>query len=136
MAGPVVVDPAGLARRVPEFGTASPQDVPAFVGIMQILHSEPNSSAFARLLAGEQRPDDEVPLAHLFEEVSTMALHGLVVEDLLFDAFAIDYYWDQLRGRVESIRRSSGNGKFGENFEIAAGLAAAYRENRPAKVRG
>ena len=135
MAGPVLVDPATTARRIPEFGTATRADVPGFVGIMQILHSEPNSSAFARLLAGDTRPDDEVPLAHLFEEISTMALHGLIVEDLIFDAFAFDYYWERLRPRVETIRESTGNPKFGENFEIAAGLAVAYRENRPPKIR-
>ena len=134
MAGPVVHDPASVTRHVPEFGTASRADVPGFLGIMQILHSEPTSSAFARLIAGETKPADQVPLAHLFEEISSMALHGLIVEDLLFDSFAIDYYWDQLKERVEEVRRSSGNDKFCENFEIASGLAVAYRENRPPKV--
>lgn len=133
MAGPVLVKPA-TRTRIPEFGTATRADVPGFVGIMQILHSEPTASAFARLLTGETRAEDEVPLVHLFEEISTMALHGLIVEDLVFDAFAFDYYWDRLRPRVEDIRRSTGNEKFGENFEIAAGLAVAYRENRPRKV--
>jgi len=121
-------------RWTPQFGTATEKDVPAFVGIMQVIHQEPTASQFARLLAGQTRSDDELPLAHLFEEMATLALHGLLVEDLIFDAFAFDSYWDQLHESVVSIRERMGNPKFGENFEIAAGLARAYREARPAKV--
>ena len=135
MAGPVVIDPQRGQRRVPNFGTASREDVPGFLGIMQILHQEPNSSMFARLLEGSPRAEDEVPLAHLFEEISTLALHNLIVEDLLFDAFAIDHYYEKLRGRVERVRAESGNPKFCENFEAAAVLAREYREQRPPKMR-
>jgi hypothetical protein len=132
MAGPVVHKPGEKAR--PRFGTARREDVPGFIGIMQILHQEPTSSAFSRLVSGEQRPDDEIPLAHVFEEISTLALHGLLPEDLLFDAFAIDIYWNQLEARVAQVRKTTANDKFCENFEIAARLAVAYREERPAKV--
>ena len=135
MAGPVVHEPASALRRAPQFGTATRDDVPGFIGIMRIIHQEPNSSAFARLLTGQQRTDDEIPLAHLFEEISTLALHGLIVEDLLFDAFAFDHYWEALKSSVEAARRKTGNEKFCENFELAARLAAAYREQRPARVR-
>lgn len=133
MAGPVVIDP----NRKPQlrFGTARREDVPSFLGIMQIVHQEPNSSAFARLLTQSQTPDDEIPLAHLFEEISTLALHGLLVEDLLFDAFAFDLYWKQLQTRIKAVRKSTGNRKFCENFEIAGQLAGAYREERPSKIR-
>src|SRR5437763_1894666 len=41
MAGPVVVNPAAPARPGPRFGTAAESDVPTFLGIMQLLHSEP-----------------------------------------------------------------------------------------------
>lgn len=132
MAGPVVHKLSEKPR--PRFGTARREDVPAFMGIMQILHQEPTSSAFSRLLAGTQRPEDEVPLAHVFEEISTLALHGLLAEDLLFDAFAIDFYWNQLEKGIEQVRKNTGNDKFCENFEIAGKLAVAYREERPAKV--
>jgi hypothetical protein len=135
MAGPAVIDHTRPARRIPEFGTASQADVPAFIGVMGILHREPTSSAFARLLIGSPREEDAVSLAHVFEEISTMALHGLIAEDLLFDAFAFDSYWEQLKGSVEKARASGGNPKFCENFEIAAGLAEAYRESRPPKPR-
>ena len=134
MAGPVVHEPASAVRRTPQFGNATRDDVPAFLGIMRIIHQEPNSSAFARLLTGQQKPEDEIPLAHLFEEISTLALHGLIVEDLLFDAFAFDYYWDQLKGTVTATRERTGNQKFCENFELAAQLATAYREQRPSRV--
>ena len=133
MAGPVVIDPA--RRRRPQFGTAKREDIPGFLGIMQILHSEPNSSMFARLLEGKQTNNDEVPLAHLFEEISTLALHGLVPEDLLFDAYAFDDYWEKLSERVQKVRKESGNEKFCENFELAAASAIDYREDRPAKHR-
>ena len=133
MAGPVVIKPATTVW-TPQFGTATHKDVPAFVGIMQVMHMEPTASAFARLLSGQLRAEDEIALGHLFEEIATLALHGLVVEDLLFDAFAFDHYWDELRESVLAIRERTGNAKFGENFEIAAGLARAYREARPPKV--
>jgi hypothetical protein len=135
MAGPVVVDPTKPVHREPEFGTATREDVPGFLGIMQILHQEPTSSAFARLLTDDLRNEDRVPLTHLFEEISTLALHRLIVEDLLFDAFAFDVYWNELGETVQQVRRKTGNPKFGENFEIAAGLARLYRERRPPKVR-
>ena len=134
MAGPVVHEPASAVRRTPQFGNATRDDLPGFLGIMRIVHQEPNSSAFARLLTGQQKTEDEVPLAHLFEEISTLALHGLIVEDLLFDAFAFDYYWDELKQSVHAVREKTGNQKFCENFELAAQLAVAYREARPAKV--
>ena len=134
MAGPVVLDPSKADRRRPQFGNATRADVPGFVGIMQIIHSEPTSSAFARLLSKQLKEGDEIPLAHLFEEVSTLALHGLIVEDLVFDAFAIDLYWDELKAAVEKVRKSTKNPKFCENFEIAAKLAESYREERPGKV--
>ncbi|TMF40224.1 MAG: hypothetical protein E6I30_01975 [Chloroflexi bacterium] len=132
MAGPVVHKLSEKPR--PRFGTARREDVPAFIGIMQILHQEPISSAFSRLVSGMQQPDDEIPMAHVFEEISTLALHGLLPEDLLFDAFAIDIYWSQLEARVQQVRKATSNDKFCENFEIAAELAVAYREERPAKV--
>ncbi len=132
MAGPVVHSPGGQAR--PRFGTARREDVPGFIGIMQILHQEPTSSAFARLVTGKQRTDDEIPLAHVFEEISTLALHGLLPEDLLFDAFAFDFYWNELKARITEVRKTTGNDKFCENFEIANKLAIAYREERPTKV--
>jgi hypothetical protein len=132
MAGPVAHKLSEKPR--PRFGTARREDVPAFIGIMQVLHQEPISSAFSRLLCGAQSPDDEVPLAHVFEEISTLALHGLLPEDLLFDAFAIDIYWDQLKDRVAQVRKDTGNDKFCENFAVAGALAVAYREDRPAKV--
>ena len=132
MAGPVVHKLSEKPR--PRFGTARPEDVPAFIGIMQILHQEPISSAFARLVSGTQQPDDEIQMAHVFEEISTLALHGLLPKDLLFDAFAIDIYWTQLKARIKQIRKATGNDKFCENFELAAELAVAYREERPPKV--
>jgi hypothetical protein len=133
MAGPVVHHPSSKPQ--PRFGTARREDVPGFIGIMQILHQEPTSSAFARLLTGKQTPDDEIPLAHVFEEICTLALHGLLPEDLLFDAFAVDVYWSQLKRRIKEVRKATRNAKFCENFEIANKLAIAYREERPAKAR-
>ena len=135
MAGPIVIDPARGQRRVPNFGTATHHDVQGFVGIMQILHTEPNSSMFARLLDGSPQDEDELPLAHLFEEISTLALHNLVVEDLLFDAFAIDHYYDTLKKRIQAARKKTKNPKFCENFEAAALLAREYRALRPKRLR-
>ena len=134
MAGPIVHSPGGKPH--PRFGTARHEDLPGFIGIMQILHQEPTSSAFARLIAGKQGADDEIPLAHVFEEISTLVLHGLLPEDLLFDAFAFDIYWNELKGRIAKVRTATGNDKFCENFEIANQRAIAYREERPTKYLG
>ena len=45
---------------------------------MSILHSEPVAPAFGRLLKKKLEPDDYVLLAHLFEEISVLALHHLI----------------------------------------------------------
>ncbi|HEX6488460.1 MAG TPA: hypothetical protein VF137_06250 [Candidatus Dormibacteraeota bacterium] len=133
MAGPVVVDPSAPSRPRPNFGTATAADIPAFLGVMQVLHQEPNSAAFSRLLSGRLQEQDYIPLAHLFEEISTLAVHGLISEDLLFDAFAFDLYWEHFREHIERLRSETGNAKFCENFETAANAARQYRDLRPAK---
>jgi hypothetical protein len=102
---------------------------------MQVLHGVPTAPAFARLLQKKLEADDYVLLAHVFEEISVLALHHLVPEALLFDAFAFDLYWDELREDVVRLRRGTGNEKFCENFEIAAERARDYRADRPPKAR-
>jgi hypothetical protein len=112
-----------------------PEHAPTFLGLMSILHTEPAAPAFGRLLRKSLQPDDYVLLAHLFEEMSVLALHHLVPEALLFDAFAFDLYWDELREDVQSLRVQTGNEKFCENFEIASDRAREYRADRPPKWR-
>jgi hypothetical protein len=102
---------------------------------MAMLHSESVAPAFGRLLKKSLQPEDYVLLAHLFEEISVLALHHLIPEALLFDAFAFDLYWDELREDILSLRRQTGNAKFCENFEIAADRARDYRNDRPPKRR-
>jgi hypothetical protein len=118
-----------------DFGRVTEPDTPVFLGFMRVLHAEPAASAFVRLLRKELREDDYVHLAHLFEEVSVLALHRLVSEALLYDAFALDMYWDELREDVLQVRASTGNEKFCENFEIAADRAREYRRLQPSKLR-
>jgi hypothetical protein len=118
-----------------EFTRATQEQVPVFIGIMRMLHSEPLASSFARLLRRDLQSEDYVPLAHFFEEVSVLALHRHVPEDLLFDAFAFDQYWDELREDIARARGAAGNEKFGENFEIAAERARHYRRDFPPKLR-
>jgi len=119
----------------PDFGRVAPDHAQTFVGIMATLHSEPTAPAFGRLLQKKLEPDDYMLLAHLFEEISVLALHHLIPEALLFDAFAFDLYWDELREDVLALRTSTGNEKFCENFEIAAERAREYRTDRPPKLR-
>ncbi len=102
---------------------------------MSILHGEPVAPAFGRLLKKKLEPDDYVLLAHLFEEISVLALHHLIPEALLFDAFGFDLYWDELREDIMSLRQQTGNEKFCENFEIASDRAREYRNDRPPKRR-
>jgi hypothetical protein len=125
---------SGATGRV-DFGRSTPDQVPSFISLMRILHSEPTASAFARLLRKELVADDYVQLAHLFEEISVLALHRHIAEELLFDAFAVDMYWDELREDVLRVRHLTGNEKFCENFEIAAERARAYRLDFPPKMR-
>jgi len=119
----------------PDFGRVSAEHAPTFLGIIQILHSEPTAPAFGRLLKKRLEPDDYMLLAHLFEELSVLALHHLVPEALLYDAFAFDLYWDELREDVMGLRAETGNEKFCENFELAAERAREYRSDRPSKLR-
>jgi hypothetical protein len=135
MAGPGIRLPgSGGVGRV-DFGRSTPEQVPGFVGLMGILHTEPIASAFARLLRKELIVDDYVQLAHLFEEICVLALHRHIAEELLFDAFAFDMYWDELREDVQRVRHLTGNAKFCENFEIAAERARHYRTDFPPKLR-
>jgi hypothetical protein len=120
---------------VHDFGRVSPEHAATFLGIMTILHSEPAAPAFARLLKKRLEADDYMLLAHLFEEISVLALHHLIPETLLFDAFAFDLYWDELREDILSLRQQTGNEKFCENFEIASDRARQYRNDRPPKLR-
>ena len=119
----------------PGFGRIAPDHAAIFLALMAMLHSEPLAPAFGRLLKKSLQPDDYVLLAHLFEEVSVLLLHHLIPEALLFDAFAFDLYWDELREDIQSLRRQTGNEKFCENFEIAADRARDYRNDRPPKRR-
>jgi len=119
----------------PDFGRVTPDHASIFLGIMAMLHSEPVAPAFGRLLKKNLQPDDYVLLAHLFEEISVLALHHMVPEALLFDAFGFDLYWDELREDIMSLRQQTGNEKFCENFEIAADRARDYRNDRPPKRR-
>jgi hypothetical protein len=118
-----------------DFGRVTPEHAATFIGIMSMLHSETAAPAFGRLLKKSLQPDDYVLLAHLFEEISVLALHHLIPEALLFDAFAFDLYWDELREDILSLRRQTGNEKFCENFEIASDRAREYRSDRPPKRR-
>jgi len=119
----------------PDFGRAGPEHVAPFLGIMTILHTEPVAPAFARLLSKQLEPNDYLLLVHVFEEISVLALHHLLPEALIFDAFAFDLYWDELREDVLKARKETRNEKFGENFEIAADRARIYRQDRPPKHR-
>src|SRR5438874_8959702 len=119
----------------PDFGRVSAEHAQIFIGIMGTLHSEPTASAFGRLLKKRLGAEDYILLAHVFEEISVLILHRLIPEALLFDAFAFDLYWDELREDVVSLRSQTGNEKFCENFEIAAERAREYRQDRPPKLR-
>ncbi|SRR5258708_26203184 len=136
MAGPAVHAQAAPEALKLSFGTIGAADAGVMLQIMSILHREPLASSFSALLSGREPGKGGLDLAHFFEEIGALALHGLVTEELLFDAFALDHYWDQLRPVVEAARRRDGNAKFGENFELLATAAAEYRRNRPPKSLG
>src|SRR6267378_8585971 len=119
----------------PDFGRVSAANAQTFIGIMRTLHSEPTASAFGRLLKKRLGAEDYILLAHVFEEISVLVLHRLIPEALLFDAFAFDLYWDELREDIQSLRQQTGNEKFCENFEIASDRARDYRNDRPPKRR-
>lgn len=124
-----------MMHPAPDFGRVSPENAQTFLAIMQVLHNEPTAPAFGRLLQKRLEQDDYVLLAHVFEEISVLALHHLVPEALLFDAFGFDLYWDELREDVMKLRVATANEKFCENFEIAAERAREYRADRPPKTR-
>jgi hypothetical protein len=131
----VMHDPSQGRPLAPDFGRAGPEHVTPFLGIMSVLHSEAVAPSFSRLLSKKLQPDDYVLLAHVFEEISVLALHRLIPEALLFDAFAFDLYWEELREDVLAARHATANEKYCENFEIAAERARIYRNDRPPKRR-
>jgi hypothetical protein len=127
--------PTDPRRPAPDFGRVAPEHAQILIAITNTLHNEPTGPAFGRLLKKSLEADDYVLLAHLFEEISVLALHHLIPEALLFDAFAFDLYWDELREDVMSLRAQTANDKFCENFELAAERAREYRADRPPKTR-
>ena len=132
MAGPAVVDRARPQAR--PFTQNTADDIPAILGIMGILHSQPLAGAFNRLLIGKVEGEDAISLAHFFEEVAVLVNHRRVAEDLVFDMIAVDLYWDKLSTAVGRARKSGGNPKFAENFELVAQSAREYREQKPSKL--
>ena len=128
-------DPTEHHHHSPDFGRPGQEHVTPFLGIMNLLHSESVGPAFGRLLRKSLEPDDYVQLAHVFEEISVLALHHLIPEALLYDAFAFDLYWDEVREDVLQTRQRTANDKFCENFELAAERARDYRADRPPKHR-
>jgi hypothetical protein len=127
--------PDDIRTPAPDFGRVSQEHAQTFIAIMNTLHGEPTAPAFGRLLKKSLEPDDYMLLAHVFEEISVLALHHLIPEALLFDAFAFDLYWDELREDVLALRAQTANEKLCENFEIAAERAREYRADRPPKLR-
>lgn len=130
-----VRSPHDPRRPAPDFGRVSAEHAQTLLAITNILHGEPTGPSFGRLLKKSLEADDYVLLAHLFEELSVLALHHLIPEALLFDAFAFDLYWDELREDVMKLRAETANDKFCENFELAAERAREYRADRPSKTR-
>ena len=133
MAGKTVSEPQAPHKFSQSLGQATPADAQSLLAIMQIVHEEPLATAFAELQVGKVRAAEALKLAHLFEEIGALAIHQLVSRDLLVDAYAFDNYWKALRPFVLKSRKSTGNKKFGENFELIAEMAADYRDQRPPK---
>ena len=102
MAGPVVVD---RDRRPPRtFKRETAEDTDVLLSLMAVLHSEPLSSAFSRVLRNDVKGIDVLPLAHFFEELAVLIERGHLAEDLAFDTFALDLYWDQLASQIKAAR--------------------------------
>jgi hypothetical protein len=130
MAGPVVVD---RDRRPPRtFKRETAEDTDVLLGLMGVLHSEPLSSAFSSVLRNDVKGVDVLPLAHFFEELAVLIERGHLAEDLAFDTFALDLYWDQLAKQIKAARKASSNPKLCENFEAEAEVAREYRDSQPA----
>src|SRR5258708_33783603 len=103
MRGPIEQRPPA-----PDFGRVTQEHAATFIGIMSMVHGEPVAPAFGRLLKKSLQPDDYVLLAHLFEEISVLALNHLIPEALLFDAFGFDLSCDELRQDIMSLRQQTG----------------------------
>jgi hypothetical protein len=127
MPGDAFRQPGERATGRLDFGRTTAADLQPFLAFMAILHQEPAASAFTHLLTKELHGDDYVVLAHLFEEISVLALQRLISESLLFDAFAFDMYWEELREDIANLRQRTANPKLCENFEVAAERARIYR---------
>src|SRR5438067_11441748 len=104
-----------MRNSTPDFGRVSAEHARTFIAIMEILHSEPTGPAFGRLLKKNLQADDYMLLGHLFEEISVLALHRLIPEALLFDAFPFHLYRDELREDVLGLRAETGTQQFREH---------------------
>ncbi|MDQ6637146.1 MAG: hypothetical protein M3Y62_05080, partial [Candidatus Dormibacteraeota bacterium] len=104
-------DPTEPRPQLIDSGRAAPEHAATFVGIMNVLHTQPAAPVFGRLLRKELERDDCI------------------------DAFAFDLYWHELREDVLAVRQRTGNAMFSENFELAADRARLYRHDFPPKLR-
>jgi hypothetical protein len=129
MPGPVTIDPNRKPGRM--FRRETAEDTQVLLAIMRMLHSEPLSGAFTKLLQNSVTGDEALTLAHFFEEVSVLTERGHVAEDLVFDVFALDLYWDQLEKVVAATRKRTSNEKLCENFQAMAEVAREYRASSP-----
>src|ERR1700687_91351 len=126
MAGPVVVD---RDRRPPRtFKRETAEDTDVLLSLMGVLHSEPLSSAFSRVLRNDVKSIDVLPLAHFFEEIAVLIERGHLAEDLAFDTVALPLYWHHLKSKITAARKPSHNPKLCENFEAEAEVAREYRD--------
>lgn len=131
MAGPAVVD---RDRKPPRtFKRETAEDTDVLLSLMAVLHSEPLSSVFSRLLRNDVKGVDVLPLAHFFEELAVLIERGHLAEDLAFDTFALDLYWDQLQPQIKAARKAGHNPKLCDNFEAEAEVAREYRDSQPAR---
>lgn len=76
-------------------------------------------------------------VAQFYETMGTVAKHGLIDLDLLFDRYAVYPFWDKLAGRTEEDRKEHPEAGpiLGENFEWLATKNKAWVEKRLAKLK-
>jgi len=77
---------------------------------------------------GSEGDDCFTTISTFWETVGVLLYYGLINEDLLFDRFMVEPYWEKLKPIVYGMRKAYKEPDIAENFEWLSKRAAKWRK--------
>jgi len=69
-----------------------------------------------------------------WEILATLALNGLISDDLVFDMFFVKPFWDKAEPIVQGLRKEWKSPRLYENFEVLVQRALEWDKTHPPKI--